>query len=808
MHRAFRYGHCRRPEPVIQKTAMNGHTLHSALHSALLAMVLAASAVVAFTHLRCQVAGDAQVLVYRGILVRTGYVSENLAAWRQGDAAAHRRLNVEGGFPFAVALLSALHPLSPFLINIVLWPVILALAWAWSVRGGNTRPVPEWMTAGWLIFMWTLPALRESFVVMCQPLRDPLAFALILGSWAWMARGTAGWRSALGSGLCVGLSLWVRLPMAAVVPASGLGVLALPGPARLRVRRAFAWSLGLALGLLPMLGQNILEGRVSLSPPSGDLLLMTNTPMASNADISLGWHPKNARYLAPAYARGFANALPWWVHVLALGAVVGGIRGKKWAAPELWAAAAAVSLVLFYGGYCRYIPRYLSVSLWLTSALAALGAARAGIALVRRVKPAHGPAAIPVLMAVGVAGSGYAASGRLGDARAEWRAPRQFRPWIEQHIPKGSRMITYSPALRLWVDIFGSGRDIKSVWWKAPPTEHTGDPAIRSAMQEGRSVYWASLLDDQGRPRPSWWEDALRHEYAFSEPPLQLSEPRAWVYRLLPFTENPRRGALPDRPASGGWLVWGLREGVDSGATPATVQFSGAGAPSESMQLAPGLHIIPWKTTPAGDGHASPRWSSDVPLASSFRAEWADPSAPIVVEMHPAHRVPSLSRFLNPASILWRGYRNIERDVGAFYELEKFKSWAGFLVMPELEIRLPQYHAAEGTGNGRVVLTYALIVTDRKGIPPPEDLFTYTAAGRPVDFASEGRRKLRPWGRTYTIFFRHSMKWPDAPSLKVNVSGELAAQYLMLWKMEFFPPGPTEALGAGDLPERPARSDP
>ena len=88
MHRAFRYGHCRRPEPVIQKTAMNGHTLHSALHSALLAMVLAASAVVAFTHLRCQVAGDAQVLVYRGILVRTGYVSENLAAWRQGDAAA------------------------------------------------------------------------------------------------------------------------------------------------------------------------------------------------------------------------------------------------------------------------------------------------------------------------------------------------------------------------------------------------------------------------------------------------------------------------------------------------------------------------------------------------------------------------------------------------------------------------------------------------------------------------------------------------------------------------------------------------
>ncbi len=735
--------------------------MNARLAAGLLLLVLLTVGVVAFTHHRCRLGGDAEVLLRRGLSASHGYVSANWQAWKTGGP--HQSLKVEGGFPAVVALLSNLHLRLPFLINVLVWPGLFGLWFLWCRRTETAALGAAWSTALLAAGLLSLPSLLNDFALMSQPFRDPLALALALGASILLAHPSPA--SCLGAGALFGLSAWTRLPMAALIPVAGLYLFCLPGTMKDRLFRLLFLGAGLAAGLVPLLGQNILEGRVPWMPPSGQALLLNATPLNYDASLRMGWHPLNLARLLPEYAALFALQLPWWIHALAVAAVALGARRRRTAAPEVWLYASALALVIFYGGYHRVIPRYLFCSLWLTTGLAALGAARLLSLAAKKIPSAH--VVISILLGLGVATAALRAADSSGAARAEWREARAFQSWLNQHTPDGARILTFDYPLQLWINLFGQTRDVQALSW-GKPAEHAGrDLNLDALRKKDHVLFWANLLDPHGRPQASWWEDALRHHYALLEPPLlfvpeEQAHPPIAFWRLGEWAENPQSGTLPPRPSGEAWLILGLR---DEEPSTAEMKFLGPGAPGAHIPATPGLHLIPWGGADT-DAHKPLRWESTAPLGAPYRAEWHNPHTPMIVDFTAYELAPTHSRWFEPVQFKWMGYKNAGRDWGG-YGLEKWRSWAHFLLATQTVVRLPILHGQAAHPGGQLILVYTVAG------PTPESLkalapIHYAIGGTPVAFTAEASGRPGTFQGLYFAAVRHTLPLPTEGSLAIE----------------------------------------
>ncbi len=749
--------------------------------------ILLAATLTALTHHRYRLSGDAEVLVRRGLIAASGYVPANLRAWCAGDPALHRSLHVEGGFPLLLAALSKIDFSLPFLVNVAAWPLLFASVYRWSWRGGGSPEAASWTLAGLALALWTHPALRAQFAQLSLPYREPCALLCAGIGWAVLAGAPGRARPLLAAGASLGLSVWFRLPLAAVIPVTGLSVLAMPGAWRDRVRRAAWWTAGVAIGLLPLLGQNVLEGRAPWILPSADALLLRGAAPAYDAGLHLGWHPANFPRLLPSYLSTWFAGPSLALHALALAAVALGWRRRRAAAPELWLYLCAWAETVFYGGYHRFIPRYLFASHWIVAVLAATAVAQALAFLTgrARTRAPWAPGAISALLGLGVLFAAVRAADASGRARAEGRAARAFHGWMRTGLPAGARVLTYDYALQLWLNLFGAPRDIQGWSWGQMPADRRLNPDVAAALAEGRPVFRLERIRADGRPQPSWSGDALRHLYAVlpdeaRTPPPDTDSGRLLLSRLAPPDANPRCGVLPPAPAGAAWLAWVVR---DSDAADAVqVRFAGPGAPAEAVPVRGGLHILVWNPDP--DGGAAPRtWTSNGPL-SAGTAEWFDPAQPFRVDFTDYETAPTHARWLDPVALKWIGYPHVSRDWGG-YDSKNFRTRAGFRIGPRTTVRLPVRHGAAAASGGVLVLTYAAFGPDRetaKALTPTG----YTANGAPLPFTTEDWSRRDNWPRLRVYFFRHRLPWPDAAVLMIesNASTDSPTSGLLLWWMD------------------------
>ncbi len=191
-----------------------------------------------------------------------------------------------------------------------------------AVRRLGERAAGPWAGALAGLTVALAPNLPFHALTLLGP-SPPLALLALAGL---LALGSGG-RAALGSGVLLGLSCYLRpnqlllLPVLALVAAWPEGAAA---PTRAGGRRAAAVALGLGLALLPGLARNLWASgdAVAISANGGANLYMahepgswsvqlTPPPVANNLDAMTTWlHQEAERGLGRALSPGEADA--WW----------------------------------------------------------------------------------------------------------------------------------------------------------------------------------------------------------------------------------------------------------------------------------------------------------------------------------------------------------------------------------------------------------------------------------------------------------------------------------------------------------------
>jgi hypothetical protein len=476
--------------------------------------------------------------------IRKGYVAENLEAHRArqvGEPAIFNQLLTEGGYLFTLALVHALHPDLTYSFNGLLLPIFLWMVF-WLLRLTQPGRGPPLAFLLFLLLLFGVPNLRHHIGLYCLPYRDMSAHTLALlslnlGLVALRSKRPFRWLAL--SGVSLGLGIWFRLPVFLFIPAAAI-LLCLNMrnfPPLGRVKAMVVMGAGGLIGLLPLFGQNLLEGKLFYQ--SGQMNMMLSSGSLSMADagtttISLA----NASYNARPQIELMFKILPGWLWILiAIGIVHGFVRkptaGNPLDGPTSYRLrtslllSIAAAFILFYSCYIKPVPRYI----WMADFILlpfAVSWARDAFQLLSQRKT--------IALSMVTAGLALAAAGlclywalddgALNRARRASRDTRTFAQWIDRELPDASALVCGSHALRGWAENYGP-RDLHvlSGWLIDTPPNM---PMVR----KGKTLrpFLLNLFDEEDQRMPSVWRNDIQNHFD-----LQPDSEKCWI-NYMPFT--------------------------------------------------------------------------------------------------------------------------------------------------------------------------------------------------------------------------------------------------------------------------------
>lgn len=688
------------PLPSAERPPAPGWRVVTALFLAVALLLIGRSAL---SYCPAEIAGDGLIYLKDAHTLRHGYLAANLAALRAGPDEGehlHRRLVVEGGYAAALAVTGSWHPRLPYLLNGVVLPLLL-LASAWLLRKLSSSSTGGWMaTACFLLLALTCSGAYAPWR-MTAILRDPLAHLLgLLGLVLTLpARGTDSPSRGIvfGGGVLIGLAAWTRVPDILFAVPALLGTLWPHGWVRRKTwKRAAALVLGIAVGLLPLAGQNTLEGKSLRETGQASLLIPASSP--SHEDPA-GTHHKGLHVgnLVPNMGKtvhALARALPAWLWVAGWAALAAGLVLRGHRRRTILLVCGLLAFFLFYSCYGRFVPRYHAVTVLFLMMLIACALA-AGLEWIFQRAPFGrwsdtAARALPAAILVGVA---VLATRQHNPAEAErdarWRDALRFRSWAATLIRPEDAVFSNHQATRAWLLSLSSLADATMSWrWTAVQSNATA--AAQALLAGHRRVFYLATTDEDGQEYDSWWkEDMLNYfDLERSGPALRVAgqQHALLLYELK--QPGTRRREVPLEPDPGGArFLYLLARQLPGGARWQTVRITGdpgMTALTARVQSGPNLLELP----PGFDRAGAVTLESDQePLPNISRVHAVGPR---LASLHFRDYAswPTHLPLLEGAQLQWSGFPIWQRDWGAFHRQEHM-SRPRLLIDRRANLRLP-----------------------------------------------------------------------------------------------------------------------
>jgi hypothetical protein len=669
----------------------------------LLALVLLQIGRSALSYCPAEIAGDGLVYLKDAHTLRHGYLADNLAALRHGPGEAgrdHRRLVTEGGYATVLALAQRWHPRLPYLLNGLALPLLL-LAAVWLLHKLSTTRHGGWMAASLFLLLALSCDGPLALWKMTDLLRDPLAHLLgMLGlAMTLPARGADSPRrgSVVCGGLLIGLATWTRIPDILFAGPALLGTLWPHGRLqRSTWRRASALLLGMGLGLLPLAGQNLLEGKSLRESGQASLILpgSASAPADARETGAKRLHVSNLATNFKTTGLALSRSLPFWLWIcccasLAAGLVARGQRGRT-----VLLGCGMLVFFLLYSCYCHFVPRYFFVTvLFLLSLVASIGAA--GIEwLLERVHSRRQrdlfALALPLFALAWVT---VMAARQQNPAAAErdarWQDALRFQSWAAGLIGPDDTVFSNHQGTRAWLLTLSSLADATMNWrWTA--VQSNAAAAAQALLLDQRRVFYLATTDEHGEEYDSWWKEDMLNYFDLEQagPSLQVAgqQRTRLLYELKQPGTRRREVQLEPDPGSARFLYLLARQLPDGRRWQAVRITGDPGMPALNARLQSGPNLL---ELPPGFIRAGivTLESDEGPLPSASRIHAVGPR---LASLHfrdyatwPIH-LP----LLEGAQLRWSGFPIWQRDWGAFRR-QGHVSRPRFLIDRQASLRLP-----------------------------------------------------------------------------------------------------------------------
>lgn len=641
-------------------------------------LVFVAVGWVGFTHCRYWLVGDAVFYVEDSRKVELDYVARNLDAWKNhfaGNPVQHKRLITEGGYAFLLAAARRLHLRLPFLLNGILLP-FLFLALLGLVHLADDNPQRGLLSALLLgVLILAHAETARLWWYLTWPIRTLPAYLLgVLGLLTCVSacrRVPASAGRLFVAGLLMGVATWMRIPVV---------ILAFPGCLYVLIsswshsRTKSFWALvclgsGVVMGLVPLIGQSVLEGAYHEVGQIGCAVL--EAPRAQHKLgyewAVWGWHPANfpscSFRLLAHLRRSFS---PSWCVMIALAVAWGFLRGVRQMALFL---CAAVVFVLFYACEWSAACRYMTMTYLCLLAAPSIMVGHGLHAITSRLKNATALLVcyrvIPLLLAGAVVWLAWQQQGPKTESDRVWRDASRFGAWLTPHFRAADTFIIPHGAILSWAH--GLGRICLT--WPWAPEKTTGHRRINRMLAAGRRVFFLELRDEKGNAFASWWKDDLLSQYELEETDPSFSF-RFRNLTLVPYQVVPARSLAAPLQCDGissetKRLFLFARQLRHTNRWQAVSLACEGCSLSRTNKIQAGPNILELPSM-CGDKFSHIRLVSDHPLPSFVfcKALGADP---VVVELRgPKLRslVPSHYRMFSGISFFWDASLHWHRDWG------------------------------------------------------------------------------------------------------------------------------------------------
>jgi hypothetical protein len=489
------------------------------------------------TQCKYTITGDSRVYFGEARLIRHGYVKKNVTALLtdlRGGKGEHISLKTEGGFGFLLAASRHVSERAPFLLNGVLVPLALLalMSLAWALCDDKN-------TAIFSAILFLLLVLLSAYVSkttwqLTAPLRDALAHLLgILG----LGLSVLSFKSEkhrrlklVVAGALIGLAAWSRVPNILLILPVGVYVVIAPKALGYRAKGGLLLCLGagLAIGLCPLLIQNILEGRTAFHPEQASLIRTSSAPRGeAPVQIRPGIRFSNLPLLLPRLLAHFHEMCPMWMKVLATVATLAGLW-RHFRGTALLLSAAFVFLA-FYACYRAVVPRYTIPILWFMWLITALFIASLISALLT-LKPwrkwlAFTAPSISVILALTTILLCLQQSKSLSEHRAGWQTTQQFRSWILGNFEREDIFISKGRSIGVWIKYFMDSHNTENYSWRwtvknTSPRRRVGTERAdkwHNHLKQGGRGFFLNEIHPEGAERRSWWKDDIQNHFRLEE---------------------------------------------------------------------------------------------------------------------------------------------------------------------------------------------------------------------------------------------------------------------------------------------------
>jgi hypothetical protein len=396
-------------------------------------------------------------------------------------------------------------------------------------------------------------------------------------------------------GVCAGLAAWYNFPNILFIGAAGVRILMeCNTPVRRKTSLLIALGGGLCIGLLPLFGQNLFEGKAiyeigeAARMLSGELRVVPKP--YRHLPVVFGIHPSNIPYtFPPTLFHLWSSASLLWGILFSIGLSAYLVLQPK---NFLLATSAVLPTLLFYGMYHGHIARYYTCAYLIMAWMSAQGWYAA-------LSWCHEKNRVPRLnlrTIVGLLVTGGLLSGLLLSyipvMRGTFHPDREslftradhfaFRDWAHTHTEPAAIFLNMNDHLTAWTH-WGSQRIRKYLFWLWTPEpqlsfkgrffglkecapdlltlESRGTQRFHDLLAKHKQIIfyeWRPLHDDTPVIRSWWKEDLLAHAQLIDDlPPLVFSSGfpyRLHAPRVIPFAEK-QEIMLPPPPYANARLL-------------------------------------------------------------------------------------------------------------------------------------------------------------------------------------------------------------------------------------------------------------
>ena len=240
--------------------------------------------------------------------------------------------------------------------------LLLLAGLAYVQEKQRTRGAIAAMLVLLLVHTPLMGGLGKLLTELVLPYRDTVAHVLAIGGLLLCerirCRGHVNDKALVLPGLLIGWAAWCRLPDFLIILPAGLSVLltARLSPGNL-LRRICFLGLSFGIGLMPIVAQNLFEGKAWLMAGQAESLAKIHDPIVLSSGLKKGLNPENFTIIFPASLQHIYHLFTPGMQVLLVPALLLGIiKRTKF---TLVMICGALVMLLFYSCYDKVVSRYL-----------------------------------------------------------------------------------------------------------------------------------------------------------------------------------------------------------------------------------------------------------------------------------------------------------------------------------------------------------------------------------------------------------------------------------------------------------------